>query len=109
MFKCTACGFVHDGTEAPEACPKCGAKAEKFEAIEADARTAVEKSRFTNGLHMHLLTLLQEVEAISADGVTENLDPGCVAIFERAKGQAVELVASIKAEIAGHVSKGKWG
>lgn len=109
MFKCTVCGYIHDGAEAPEACPKCSAPADKFEAVEGEARTLIEKSRYTNDLHMHLLTLLQEVEAIAADGATENLDPGCVAIFEKAKGQAVELVQSIKAELAGHMGKGKWG
>jgi rubredoxin len=109
MFKCTVCGYIHDGTEAPEACPKCGAPAKKFDAVEGDARTLIEKSRYTNDLHMHLLTLLQEVEAISADGAAENLDPGCVAIFEKAKDTAVILVQSIKAELAGHASKSKWG
>lgn len=109
MFKCTVCGYIHDGSEAPKKCPKCGAKAEKFEAVEAAGQSLIEKSRFTNDLHMHLLALLQEVAAISSDGASENLDPGCVAIFERAREQSVELVQSIKAELAGHVSKGKWG
>jgi rubredoxin len=109
MFKCTVCGYIHDGAEAPESCPKCKAPKEKFEAVADEARGLIEKSRYTNDLHMHLLTLLQEVEAIAADGANENLDPGCVAIFERAKKEAVELVQSIKAELAGHMKKEKWG
>lgn len=109
MFKCTVCGYIHEGNEAPEKCPKCSAPAEKFEALEDEAKGLVTKSRFTNDLHLHLLGLLQEVEALSADGISEDLDPGCVGLFERAKTTAVELIAGIKAEIAGHVSKGKWG
>ena len=28
---CTVCGYVHEGEEAPEKCPQCGAPKEKFE------------------------------------------------------------------------------
>ena len=109
MFKCTVCGYIHDGAEAPEKCPKCGADKEKFEALEDEAKGLVEKSRFTNDLHMHLMALLQEAEAIANDGIDANLDPGCKAIFERAQKDAAETVASVKAELAGHLGKGKWG
>ncbi|MEG6614921.1 NADH peroxidase [Peptococcaceae bacterium 1198_IL3148] len=29
-FVCTVCGYVHNGETAPEKCPQCGVKAEKF-------------------------------------------------------------------------------
>lgn len=29
-FVCTVCGYVHEGTEAPEICPVCGVPASKF-------------------------------------------------------------------------------
>lgn len=29
-FICTVCGYIHEGTEAPEACPLCKAPASKF-------------------------------------------------------------------------------
>ncbi len=29
-FVCTVCGYVHEGTEAPEKCPKCKVGADKF-------------------------------------------------------------------------------
>lgn len=29
-FVCTVCGYVHTGDNAPEKCPQCGVKAEKF-------------------------------------------------------------------------------
>jgi rubrerythrin len=29
-FVCTICGYVHEGNEAPEKCPVCGAPKEKF-------------------------------------------------------------------------------
>ena len=43
-FVCTVCGYVYEGTEAPEKCPQCGAPAGKFteQAAEADAPFACE-------------------------------------------------------------------
>ena len=29
-FVCTVCGYVHEGNEAPDKCPQCGASKEKF-------------------------------------------------------------------------------
>lgn len=109
MFKCTACGYIHNGAEAPEKCPKCGAPQDKFEAVEDEAKGKVEKSRYTNELHMGMLGLLSEVQAMAAEGIDDNLDPNCVAVFKRAANDAEEIIQSIKAELAGHVSKGKWG
>lgn len=34
---CTVCGYIHEGTEAPESCPVCHAKAEKFKAFDPKA------------------------------------------------------------------------
>lgn len=36
-FKCTVCGYIHEGTEAPAACPICKVGPEKFEKIEEAA------------------------------------------------------------------------
>jgi hypothetical protein len=41
--------------------------------------------------------------------VDDNLDPPCVKIFKRAQEQAEILQQSIKAELQGHMNKGKWG
>ncbi len=29
-FKCTVCGYVHEGSEPPDKCPVCNAPKEKF-------------------------------------------------------------------------------
>ena len=36
-FICTVCGYVHEGAEAPEECPVCHAKADKFQEFDAAA------------------------------------------------------------------------
>lgn len=36
-FICTVCGYVHEGEEAPEKCPLCGAPRSKFEELDETA------------------------------------------------------------------------
>ncbi len=36
-FKCTVCGYIHEGNEAPEKCPKCKQPREKFVELTDDA------------------------------------------------------------------------
>ena len=36
-FICTVCGYVHEGTEAPEKCPLCKVPASKFKELEENA------------------------------------------------------------------------
>jgi len=69
----------------------------------------VERSRYTNSLHIHLYGMLEQVADIAEDGIDDNLDPACVKVFTKAAEQAEILMQSIKAELKGHVNKGKWG
>jgi hypothetical protein len=108
MWQCGACGYVWDGEEPPDKCPKCGAT-KKFAELEGKAMELVDSSRFTNSLHMHLYTLLEQVMEVAEDGIDDNLDPACVKIFTNAMGLAEILQQSIKAELQGHMKKGKWG
>ena len=32
-FRCTVCGYIHEGENAPERCPQCKVPAEKFEEV----------------------------------------------------------------------------
>lgn len=36
-FICTVCGYIHEGPEAPEKCPLCGAPAGKFKELDESA------------------------------------------------------------------------
>ena len=41
-YVCSVCGYVHEGPEAPEKCPQCGASAEKFVQQSGDMTWAAE-------------------------------------------------------------------
>lgn len=109
IWQCSVCGYIHDGEDAPERCPKCGAPKEKFVALAEDKAQLVEGSRFTNDLHMTLASLLTEVLEVAEAGIEDDLDPGCVVVFKEAQKQARKVRQMAIAEIATHVSKGKWG
>jgi rubredoxin len=109
MWRCTVCGYVFEGYKAPDKCPKCGAPKKKFKGIDEEEAALITRSRHTNHLHMKLSTFLRKVEWVSESGIEDNLDPGCLAIFRKAKEQALELRQMINAELQTHMKKGKWG
>jgi len=39
-WKCTVCGYIHDGDEPPEKCPVCGAGRDKFVEVPPEAEEA---------------------------------------------------------------------
>lgn len=41
-FVCMVCGYVHEGNEAPEACPQCKAAKDKFKEMEGEMTWAAE-------------------------------------------------------------------
>jgi predicted nucleic acid-binding Zn-ribbon protein len=108
-WKCSVCGYIHDGDSAPDFCPRCGAPKEKFEKVAADIEQIIDRSRKTNQLHMDLTHLLTKVLEIAEAGIEDNLDPGCLNVFQKAKKAAWEARQMSKAEIVVHINKQKWG
>ncbi len=107
-WKCV-CGYIHDGDEAPVACPKCGGPREKFTLLEEAAAHLVERSRHTNALHCRLVNLARKMEQACKDGIEDNLDPGCVGLFRTALAHSYEIMKLSMTEMQGHIAKGKWG
>lgn len=108
LFKCSVCGYIHEGEEAPERCPKCGVPKEKFIALTEEEAKKVYDSNRTNDIHMSIVKLAMEIEKLAKEGIEINLDPPCLSLFKQARDEAWVIKQRSKAEIAGHVSKGKW-
>ncbi|MCX8131956.1 MAG: rubredoxin [Clostridia bacterium] len=108
LWKCTVCGYIHEGESAPENCPKCGASKEKFNELNPEDAEKIYKSDRTNDIHMEIIGLAMKITALSEEGIKLNLDPACVASFEKAKNAAWIMKQIAKAELAGHMGKGKW-
>ena len=47
-WRCTVCGYIHNGEEPPEKCPVCGADKSLFEEIIAEAKADAAEFK-TNG------------------------------------------------------------
>lgn len=109
MWKCTGCGYIHEDDAAPEQCPKCGAPREAFQQIDEGTEALIVKSRATNHAWMELTGMLEDAYELAETIQEENLDPNCVALAERSMQDFEEIIQSIKAELAGHMAKNKWG
>ena len=44
LFRCGVCGCIHDGDEAPDKCPKCGAPKDKFTVIDDSESELIKRS-----------------------------------------------------------------
>lgn len=108
LWKCSVCGYVHEGREAPEYCPKCGAPKEKFVKLTEEEAKKIFDSDRTNDIHMEIVHLAMKIKALAKEGIEINLDPPCVALFKQSHDEAWVIKQRSKAEIAGHVGRGKW-
>ena len=108
LFKCTICGYIYEGEQAPEACPKCRQGADKFVELSAEEAQLIYNSDRTNDIHSEIIALAARIAELSQEGIDLNLDPKCVAAFSAAKNEVWTIKQRCKAELAGHMKLGKW-
>ncbi len=108
LWKCSVCGMVYEGENAPDVCPKCGAPKEKFVALSEEETNKIYSSDRTNDIHMQIIKAAMKIVKLSEEGIAINLDPTCVAAFNKAKDEAWIIKQRSKAELAGHMTRGKW-
>ncbi len=108
-WKCSVCNLIWDGEKPPEKCPKCSSPGDKYFELSEEAQDLIKRSRFTNALYMELLDTLPRLIEMADDGIEDNLDPRCVTLFKKLQEDALFILASAKAEVEGHMKKGKWG
>ncbi|MBS6500098.1 MAG: rubredoxin [Clostridium sp.] len=108
LFKCAVCGYIHEGIEAPEVCPKCNLGKEKFVELTSEEAEKIYSSDRTNDIHAEIIVLASKIAKLAQEGIEINLDPKCVNGFEKAKNEAWAIKQRCKAELAGHMTNGKW-
>ena len=108
LWKCSVCGYVHEGEGAPYNCPKCGAPKEKFIELSPEESDKIYNSNRTNDIHMEIVSITDKITKLCKEGIEINLDPGCVSVFEKARDEAWIIKQRAKAEIETHIKKGKW-
>ena len=71
-FVCMICGYVHEGNEAPEACPQCKAAKEKFqEKIENGAIAFADE---------HRVGVAKDVDPEIIEGLRANFNGECMEV-----------------------------
>lgn len=108
LWRCSVCGYVHEGGDAPDSCPKCGATKDKFVQLTAEEADKIYKSDRTNDIHMEMIEIMGKIVELCKEGIDLNLDPPCVSAFTKAKDEAWIIKQRAKAELEGHMKKGKW-
>lgn len=81
---------------------------EKFAALSEEDAKKIYASDRTNDIHMEIINLAMKIAQLAKEGIEINLDPPCAALFEQARDEAWIIKQRSKAEIAGHLGKGKW-
>ncbi len=69
----------------------------------------IERSRFTNSLHMQLFAMLEQVMDIAEDGIDDNLDPELRQDLSASAGHGRGPAQSIKAELQSSHEQGQVG
>lgn len=108
LWKCEVCGYLAEGEEAPDKCPKCGAPKDKFIELSEEAADKVYDSDRTNDIHMEIINLAAAIIDLATEGIELDLDPACVKLFHNAVEEAWVIKQRSKAELEGHMKKGKW-
>lgn len=70
-FVCTVCGYIHEGAEAPDKCPLCGAPKEKFIEKNEEALSWADE---------HRIGVAQNVEKEIIDGLRANFNGECTEV-----------------------------
>ncbi len=68
---CSVCGYVHDGNEAPEKCPQCGAVKEKFRAQEEGSMSWADE---------HVIGVAKDVDPEIVEGLKANFQGECTEV-----------------------------
>lgn len=108
FYRCEVCGLILEEGQLEDHCPKCNAPREKFAELDSETAEKHVRSEYTNDLYANLIHTVEKLERIADAGINDNLDPSCVKIFTRTKAYSKLLKQLAKAEVAGHISKGKW-
>ncbi|MGL5416480.1 MAG: rubredoxin-like domain-containing protein [Clostridium sp.] len=108
LFKCTVCGYIHEGENPPAACPKCGVGPDKFNLLDEETTNKIYRADKTNDYHAKMISLANKMVKICEKGIEDNLDPGCLSTFEKAKNEAWVIKQRSKAELEKHMNAKKW-
>ena len=108
IWRCEVCGYLHEGDEPPEFCPKCGAPRDKFVLLDEEEAQMMIDARNTKAKYGEILKRLDEIHRLAQEGLDLDLDEGCNRIFTKTREETAGILEMIKDELAGHASECIW-
>ncbi len=72
-FRCLVCGYIHEGDEAPEKCPQCGAGKEKFAEV-------TESEGSLSWADEHVIGVAKGVDQSIIEGLQANFTGECTEV-----------------------------
>ncbi|HHX54493.1 MAG TPA: NADH peroxidase [Clostridiales bacterium] len=72
-WKCSVCGYIHEGDTPPESCPQCKAPAEKFTLLEADGESAGYAAE-------HVIGIAEGIDEEVLEGLRANFVGECTEV-----------------------------
>ena len=108
MWRCEVCGYLHEGEEPPDECPKCGAPKEKFELLDEEETEMMRDAVSTKQKYVEIYAHLEEIAKLAREGAELDLDEGCNAVFKQVRENVEMLSKKIHTELAGHAHECIW-
>jgi rubredoxin len=108
IWRCEVCGYLHEGEEPPDFCPKCGAPKEEFVLLDEEEAQMMVDARQTKEKYSQIYERLDEITRLAREGVELDLDEGCNQIFNKTVEAIAEIQKTIKNELAGHAAECIW-
>ena len=107
-WRCEICGYLHDGDEPPDNCPKCGVPKDNFSLLDEEEAEMMDDAIETKDKYVQILARLDEVMHLAQEGIDLDLDDGCNKIFHKTKDEISGVHKMIKDELAGHAQQCVW-
>ena len=108
MWRCEVCGYLHEGEEPPDFCPKCGAPKEKFELLDEEEAEMMRDALATREKYAEIYDHLEAVNKLAQEGIELNLDEGCNEIFSQTQKDIADIREMIKEGLKGHSQECIW-
>jgi rubredoxin len=108
LWRCNVCGYLHEGEEPPDICPKCKAPKKNFELLDEEETQLMLDARQTKEKYSLIYDHLGEVARLAQEGVALDLDEGCNKIFNHTLEAIQDVQKMIKDELAGHAAECIW-
>ena len=97
-YRCSVCGYIHKGEEAPDVCPNCGALTEKF----------VEVTESNDGIHINFAQKASYGKEVAVIPFFEDYESLAPFMYNLPAGQEVKLHKHQTTDELFYIIKGKF-